>query len=1462
VFLLRTAPVRRSRMKRSLYLSLEHLEIRLAPAGSSSPVGYTPPQIRAAYGINQITFGGTQGDGTGQTISVIAAYSNPALVDSTAATFKTSDLANFDQEFHLRDPAVFTILNEFGTDIGSSTTLPQPATDPTGAWEDREALDVEWAHAIAPGASIVLIECNSDSAADLLTGVATAASLSGVSVVMMNQSSGQAPSLPLADLAFTAPSGHQGITFVAPTGDAGSPGWSAAYSRNALAVGGTTLTLNTVDLPSPYTSELAWSGSGGGGSALETEPAYQQGVQSTGFRTVPDVSFDADPSTGVSVFDSYNNGFVAPWVQAGGTSLAAVGWAGLVAIADQGRVAAGGATLDGATQTLPALYTVSTADFHDVTGGSNGGFTAGPGYDLVSGLGTPQANVLESDLASYKLGGQLVISSQPPASIQAGTPFGFTVTALDRFGNVETSFNGSVTVSFGTNPSGGPLRGSLFATASHGVAVFNALAIDTAATGYTLEASGLGTTAATTAFINVIPGPAANLAVTSPPASGDAVAINSSFGLTVTAEDIFGNPATSYGGSVTVALGNNPAGGALAGTTTVTAIQGVAAFVDLAIDVASTDYTLQVFGSGLASATTGTLHVTPPATQIVVIEQPPSSVIAGDSFGLTIWAEDASDDLVPSYFGDVSVALANGPDGSNLSGRLIVTAQGGVATFTGLSLNESGIDTFLVTSSPLASATTAALSVTPGPVAQLVVTTPPPLTTTAGVAFGLAVSAEDTYGNVETSFYGNITIGLVASTVALSGALTATASQGVATFEGLVLDAAGNGYNLQATDGTLTATTSAMSVTPAAATRLVVTAPPPATLTAGSSFGLTVSAEDPFGNLATSFDDNVSVGLASGPSGSALSGTTNVVAQQGIASFSGLALDTIGTDFTFQVESGTLSVTIDNGMSVTPGPATKLAVTTEPPGSSTAGSSFGLTVSIEDAFGNVSTTYSGSVTVGLVAATAGVVLGGTTAVPAVNGVAAFTGLTINTAGAGYKLQATGSGVTTATTSAFNVTAGTASHLAVMSQPPATVAAGSGFGMVVWAEDAFGNLATSFGGSVSVTQATGPSGGALGGTTTVPASAGVARFTGLVLSTPGSGYTLQVKSAGLISTTTGAISVTPTATQLRITSPELSSVVAGTGFGLQVSVADAFGNLVPSFSGNVTIGLATNPGGGELGGTLTAVAVNGVANFSGLSINVAGTGYTLQATSSGLTTATTSAFVVAPGAVPHLAIFTGLSPITTGAAFVITVDAENSAGAPVTNFSGNVTLTLAGNPGGATLGGNLTLPATDGQVTFYGLSLNRAGSGYTILATSNGYVAAATPALAVVDPPATQIFVTTQPPASAVVNQAFGLTVEIVDASGHRASGFNGTVMVSLAGRPGAGKLQGTLAVTAQAGMATISGLTLTKVAKGDKLRLTIAGLPSASTRAFSVRPAPRRAPLAVHTNAPRAKITRVAAGPR
>jgi len=149
------------------------------------------------------------------------------------------------------------------------------------------------------------------------------------------------------------------------------------------------------------------------------------------------VAFDADPSTGVAMYDSYDYPS-NPWLRDGGTSLATPCWAGLIAIADQMRVAMGRTTLNGASQTLPALYSLPSQDFHDITRGSNGGYTAGKGYDEVTGLGSPVANLLVPALAAYRKPNGLVTKAQRhdrSDAIHSQDSDG------ERIGRIDTSFH-------------------------------------------------------------------------------------------------------------------------------------------------------------------------------------------------------------------------------------------------------------------------------------------------------------------------------------------------------------------------------------------------------------------------------------------------------------------------------------------------------------------------------------------------------------------------------------------------------------------------------------------------------------------------------------------------------------------------------------------------------------------------------------------------------------------------------------------------------------------------------------------------------------------------------------------------------------------------------------------------------------------------------------------------------------
>jgi subtilase family serine protease len=432
--------------------------------------GFTPSQIARAYEFDKISFADSTvpASGAGQTIAIVDAYNDPKI---------TTDLGVFDSQFGLPAPPSFKVVNQTGGGV-----LPSSTGSDAASWASTISLDVEWAHALAPGANILLVEANSNNLDrktsapdDLLAAAKYAASAPGVSVVSMDWGNFEFSNQTTYDSIFTTPAGHQGVTFVTSAGDTGSDGdvnWPAS-SPNVLSVGSTTLT--TSDASGTYSAEASLSGSSGGYSSIEPEPVYQNVVQSTGKRSSPDVAIDGDPATGIAVYDSLPA--TASQTSVGWEEFGTGGapqWAALIAIADQGRALAGEATLDGATQTLPTLYGLYSAPgtsgyanytsyFNDVIDSAPvpthgfvvGGNQAAAGYDTATGLGTPHAAALVDALVMSSVTTPTPTPVTPgltpeivgtlPAALVAGQKSKATVT-VDVTNEQVTPLNGPATI--------------------------------------------------------------------------------------------------------------------------------------------------------------------------------------------------------------------------------------------------------------------------------------------------------------------------------------------------------------------------------------------------------------------------------------------------------------------------------------------------------------------------------------------------------------------------------------------------------------------------------------------------------------------------------------------------------------------------------------------------------------------------------------------------------------------------------------------------------------------------------------------------------------------------------------------------------------------------------------------------------------------------------------------------------
>jgi len=379
------------------------------PCLHSTPIGcFGADTLRTAYAIKPVLDLNT--DGSGRTIVIIDAFQNLTI---------DTDLAQFDGYWGIPAPLKFTVVKPFGV----------PTFDPTNplhvGWSREISIDVEWAHAVAPGAALVLVEAKSEADADLLdaTSYAIRHNLGDVITLSFGEAESCAAPGVLArqHAAFRAAS-ERGITVIASSGDKGATRQSCDGSSLLLSastpasdpyvtgVGGTRL---LADGTGAYLSESAWNSgdcnirsgaSGGGFSTVYRRPGYQaKADENQKSRGVPDVAYNADGSTG----------FLAVWNGRGalvhGTSAGAPQWAGIAALADQ----AAGHRLGALNQ---RLYRIAKSDaygsaFHDITTGNNtfcgiAGYSTGPGWDPVTGLGSPQVATLVGLLARNDEGEQ------------------------------------------------------------------------------------------------------------------------------------------------------------------------------------------------------------------------------------------------------------------------------------------------------------------------------------------------------------------------------------------------------------------------------------------------------------------------------------------------------------------------------------------------------------------------------------------------------------------------------------------------------------------------------------------------------------------------------------------------------------------------------------------------------------------------------------------------------------------------------------------------------------------------------------------------------------------------------------------------------------------------------------------------------------------------------------------------
>jgi len=326
----------------------------------ASPAGLNPVDLQSAYVLTSASSTG----GSGQTVAIVDAFDDPNA---------ENDLGVYRSQFGL--PAC-TTANGCFKKVNQTGGTKYPKAN--SGWAQEISLDLDMVSAICPNCHILLVEASSATFTNLAAAVDEAALL-GATEISNSYGGGEFSSEASAQSHWN----HPGIAITASSGDAGFGVQFPAAAASVTAVGGTTLTAGG---SGRGWTETAWSGAGSGCSAFIAKPSWQTDAGCSR-RTVADVAFDADPSTGVSVYDSFAFQGNSGWLVFGGTSV------GSPAIAAVYALAGNAASLTGAGYSY-----AHTSALFDVTSGSNGTCspsylcTAGPGYDGPTGNGTPNGS--------------------------------------------------------------------------------------------------------------------------------------------------------------------------------------------------------------------------------------------------------------------------------------------------------------------------------------------------------------------------------------------------------------------------------------------------------------------------------------------------------------------------------------------------------------------------------------------------------------------------------------------------------------------------------------------------------------------------------------------------------------------------------------------------------------------------------------------------------------------------------------------------------------------------------------------------------------------------------------------------------------------------------------------------------------------------------------------------------------
>jgi Tol biopolymer transport system component len=660
---------------------------------------------------------------------------------------------------------------------------------------------------------------------------------------------------------------------------------------------------------------------------------------------------------------------------------------------------------------------------------------------------------------------------------------------------------------------------------------------------------------------------------------------------------------------------------------------------------------------------------------------------------------------------------------------------------------------------------TTIVTVNPGTASQFSISVP--VSSTAGSAFSVTVTALDAFNNVATGYTGTVEFTSSDGQATLPGNYTFTGSDaGVHTFtNGVTLDTAGN-QTVTATDSVTASIMGAAAVTvsPGVAASLQVAVP--ASSTAGTAFTATVTAVDAFGNTATGYTGTVhfssSDGQATLPGDYAF--TTD---DQGSHSFTNaVTLDTAGSQSVSAIDSAN-SLTGSGTVTVSPATATHYLVTA--PQTATAGTAITVTLTALDQFGNTATGYTG--TAHFTSSDGQAALPGDYTFTANDAGTQTFSVTLMTAGT-QSLTATdtNTGSVTGTQTGIRVNPAAANSLVVGGYPsPATAGASQTF--TVTAQDAYGNVATGYAGTVHFTSSDGQA-DLPGDYIFTGDDAGVHSFSGTLKTAGIQSITATDTATAAISGSQTGITVTPAAASSLAVTGYSSPTTAGLSHNFSVSAKDAYGNTATGYTG--TVHFSSSDGQAALPGDYTFIAGDGGTHTVSVTLKTAGSqSITATDTATATITGNQSGILVNPAAAVSLAVTGFPSPTTAGASHNFTVTARDAYGNTATGYRGTVHFTSS--DGQAALPANYTFTATDAGVHTFSATLKTAGT-RSLTATDTATASiTGTQGGITVNAAAASSFVVTGYPSSTTAGVSHTFTVTARDAYGNVATSNRGTV---------------------------------------------------------------------------------------